>query len=1093
MNPVRYIIRAIWHYKKQQLAVFTGTLISAAVITGAMLIGDSVNFSLHRLLDLRLGKIDLALNTGDRFVTESLAIKLGSDPDLQVSGMLSLPGMAVDPGSGKWIPEVQIHGTDSSFWSFSPEKKSFPGKGEAGISVNVAERLGITVGDEVLVRTENVDAVPVNSPFSDKDEPLKSIRLTVGSILDNTEFGRYSLASDQKSPYNVFIDKRELQEALGIEAKINTLIIDQGNNQLTQEDLDEKLNESWSISDASLRIKSLDTMGTLELTSERVFIDSIVEQKVLEHFSSARPVLTYLVNGIRSENGYTPYSFASGVPSSMLNRELDKGDVLLNKWCADDLGVTLGDSVELSFYTVGPMQKLEKDSAVFRVAGILPIGGTVFNRELAADFPGLSDASNCRDWNSDLPIDLEKIRDKDEDYWDDFKGTPKAILPVEEAKKQWGNRYGSSTAIRVDSREFVTSPEEQIIRILEPRDLGFAFIPVRKLGINAASNGVDFRELFLSLGFFIIASAILLLILLYSLNLLSREKEINTLISLGLPANRILVMFAGESTPAILTGSAIGALLGILYNKFALIGLNTIWQDAVRMDELVLHVKGQTLLAGFLMSAAIALGTIILVFTRRFRKLHKNESRHSTSPAKKKKTGLKGIALLLIFSSLMLAGISWVGDQLTNSSLFLAAGAMLIIGLIMTIHLFWLNPQQWKSGNIPGIAGMGARNLGRNRIRSTLSVSLMALGTFSVLITGSNRQTFSGSEHDRNSGTGGFAYWMETSIPIIRDPNTERGREAYQLSDEPLVDSLTFVPLLTLSGDDASCLNLNQVEKPGILGVDPVFFDRKNAFTFISSTEGIPEENPWLGLELEMEKQVIPAYIDQTVLTWGLMKSLGDTLKYTDDFGRELNLVISGTLNNTIFQGYVLISAKNMQQYFPSVAGANIVLLDTEIKDDASLRERIGFSFRDYGLEMTTTGARMKAFYSVTNTYLNVFLMLGALGLLIGTVGFGIVLQRNLLERKRELALLQAIGFSPGSIRRLMFIEHTLLLITGLLVGSAGAFIGMLPSLLTPVFSVPMDYLGVFVLIILLSGMGWIFISSRTATVPSPAQALRGE
>ena len=45
------------------------------------------------------------------------------------------------------------------------------------------------------------------------------------------------------------------------------------------------------------------------------------------------------------------------------------------------------------------------------------------------------------------------------------------------------------------------------------------------------------------------------------------------------------------------------------------------------------------------------------------------------------------------------------------------------------------------------------------------------------------------------------------------------------------------------------------------------------------------------------------------------------------------------------------------------------------------------------------------------NTYLSTFQTLGALGLLLGTVGLAAVLLRNALERRRELALLRAVGY----------------------------------------------------------------------------------
>src|SRR2546425_885221 len=78
---------------------------------------------------------------------------------------------------------------------------------------------------------------------------------------------------------------------------------------------------------------------------------------------------------------------------------------------------------------------------------------------------------------------------------------------------------------------------------------------------------------------------------------------------------------------------------------------------------------------------------------------------------------------------------------------------------------------------------------------------------------------------------------------------------------------------------------------------------------------------------------------------------------------------------------------------------------------------------------------RLAAFNAVQNTYLNTFQVLGGLGLLLGSMGLGVVVLRNVLERRSELGLLQAVGFTRRSIRWLVLSEHGGLLALGLAVG----------------------------------------------------------
>ena len=54
-------------------------------------------------------------------------------------------------------------------------------------------------------------------------------------------------------------------------------------------------------------------------------------------------------------------------------------------------------------------------------------------------FPGLSDAENCGEWDTGIPI-KHKIR-ADETYWDEYRGSPKAFLSLQAAQKMWGTRW----------------------------------------------------------------------------------------------------------------------------------------------------------------------------------------------------------------------------------------------------------------------------------------------------------------------------------------------------------------------------------------------------------------------------------------------------------------------------------------------------------------------------------------------------------------------------------------------------------------------------------------------------------------------------
>ena len=118
-------------------------------------------------------------------------------------------------------------------------------------------------------------------------------------------------------------------------------------------------------------------------------------------------------------------------------------------------------------------------------------------------------------------------------------------------------------------------------------------------------------------------------------------------------------------------------------------------------------------------------------------------------------------------------------------------------------------------------------------------ILFIAAGVFAVFITGANRMNFSGEYLKRSGGTGGYLLWCESTIPVREDLNTISGKKALGLDNGQLME-LNFVHAKRSSGDDASCLNLNHVTSPPLLGIDPGDFISKGSFTF---SKKIPGEN----------------------------------------------------------------------------------------------------------------------------------------------------------------------------------------------------------------------------------------------------------
>jgi ABC-type antimicrobial peptide transport system permease subunit len=282
---------------------------------------------------------------------------------------------------------------------------------------------------------------------------------------------------------------------------------------------------------------------------------------------------------------------------------------------------------------------------------------------------------------------------------------------------------------------------------------------------------------------------------------------------------------------------------------------------------------------------------------------------------------------------------------------------------------------------------------------------------------------------------------------------------------------------MKVEGDDASCLNLNRISQPAILGVDPAALAGR--FSFAVKIKETGETDPWLELNQTFADGTIPAIADQTVIQWGLGMKVGDILLYQNEKGDTLRLKLIAGTTPSVFQGFVLISAQNFLQNYPTHSGTSVFLVEGNPENQQQIGDELNSVFRDYGWEMTTTVSRLVEFYSITNTYLSIFMALGALGLILGTIGLAVILARSLLERKREIAVMIATGFDTKPIFKIIAFEYFILLVAGVLTGLIAAVIAVLPAFLSPGSDASGSTVALVVALILVNGFIWIALLTQ--------------
>jgi len=1114
-------------------------MISTAILVGALIIGDSVKFSLRQIVFDRLGNTEFALTSGDRFFRAQIADDLSKILDTTVAPLLQTKGIAIAEGGQRRLNNVQIIGVDGRFGEIAGINDFYNhiSPDEAIINQHLASRLQLKKGDEFLLRIKKLDMIPRDIPLSLDTDTTMAKPFKIKAIAADAQFGRFNLKANQVAPNTVFVSLISLSKEMGYDNRANVLLAadyneppSPGNDKINQKFLQggpggavftksappgrrrQAFNEVWTLADIGLEVRELPGRDMIELKSNRIFLDPPIVDAALNIDKKAQPVLTYFINEIGLGNKTTPYSFVSAPGSTIVPPGMKDDEIIINQWLAGDLNANQGDQIRLTYYVLGPMRDLIEESANFRVKVIVPLKGSYLDRDLMPDFPGLSGEQNCRDWHPGIPIDLDKIREKDEAYWDNYRGTPKAFVTINAAQRMWRNRFGNLTAVRFPGLE-KSEIEKKLIGEMDPASFGFVFREVKKEGLRASVESVDFGQLFLGLSFFIIVAALLLTGLLYVFNIEKRSEENGLLLALGFPKRNVKRFVLVEGAIIIIIGSLLGCIGGVLYNQVTLYALKTVWRGVVGTSVLQIHLRFSTIVIGTAIGIIIAFFTIWLVTGKQLKQpviglqrgLTKLEAYREKRPLFSTLIGISGVIAVII----ILVTTKFETGREAFMFFFTAGSLLLISGLaFIKVLLYKLNNQKLLRGvqgggflekSPPGrrrqeksLFNIGVRNNTRRPVRSITLIGLLACGVFIVFTVGANRVISTKDAERRGSGTGGFALYGESSVPVLYDLNSQKGTSFYGL-ESINAKGVNYVQFRVKEGDDASCLNLNRVSNPQLIGVDPDELIRRASFTFVEKTEEVDPKNPWGVLKQNLPDGIIPGVADQTVILWGLGKAVGDTLSYIDEKGQTFKIKLVGGLANSIFQGNVIISEKALIQKYPSVSGHRLFLIDAPFENTGEISKELSWAMQDQGLDLVPASARLAEFSRVENTYLSIFLILGTFGLILGSIGLGIVVWRNVKERRGELALLRAVGFSKKSIQNMLLYEHTVLLAAGIFCGIAAALLATLPSIMTPGSGVPYFTIILLLVIVLINGMGWTYFASRTAMRGDLLASLRNE
>ena len=885
----------------------------------------------------------------------------------------------------------------------------------------------------------------------------------------------------------------------------------------------------------------------------------------------ADPVLTWLAGTLRAGERETPYSLVAGLPERLFPEGPDR--LVPGTWIREDLALRPGDPVEVEFLSWEAEGRFGAARETFRAAPARERTGLAADPTLSPEYPGVTDSARIGDWDPPFPVDLSRIRPRDEDYWEAWRTLPKAFLPLAAARRLASAGGGGATSVRftpasdgaasgrAGTEGAGPGPEDledlaaALVGALDPGAFGLVPLPVREQGIEASQGATDFGLYFLYFSFFLLASTLVLIVLLFRLGIERRLREIGLLLATGWPRRRVSSLLLTETGIVAFLGAGVGALLGVAYASGMIRLLTGVWGGALggALGEAIdaagagsgggaapleLFVRWQSVgsgaLGGLEMACLSSWWTLRRLLSRTPRTLlagnlgsepepgpvawipgPEEDTEDAGDPAAappRRPRPLAGSSAALGAGALLALTAAGVVPETPG---FFGAGGLLLAAALLFVRARLRSAANGAgTGTLTGIRGLALRAAALRPGRSLAALALIAFAAFLLVAVESFRKRSDPGQVP--AGAGGFLAITETVFGVPRDPNAPEGREALGLPAD--LGGFRVRPLRLAGDEDASCLNLYRPDRPRILGVPRSLAD-ENRFPFGAHLGETPEENgnPWRLLWRERAPgEPIPVLGDQNSMTYVLKWPVGEVRRYpVGEGGAPVEMRLVGTLWDSVFQGELLMAERDLLAHLPAADGYRVFLVDREDSPgaagggatesaeaelagaEAAAASLLAEPLREYGGVTRTARARLAEFHRVENTYLSTFQALGGLGLLLGTLGLALVLFRNAAERRREWALLAAVGYRRRDFAALGFWENAFVLTAGLGAGALSALLAVFPVLgqraAGTSFGGSFGLLALLLLGVLALGLLAGAAAARLAANRPPAPALRAE
>jgi putative ABC transport system permease protein len=605
---------------------------------------------------------------------------------------------------------------------------------------------------------------------------------------------------------------------------------------------------------------------------------------------------------------------------------------------------------------------------------------------------------------------------------------------------------------------------------------------------RADANARTFVQLFGGIGAFSVIAGVLLLVNIFVMLADERKTELGMLRAVGLKRNHLVRAFGAEggvySLLAALTGAAAGLAVGRVVVVVAE-GVFNAGQDARLRTSLRFTARPSSLVGGFVIGGAISLLTVWATSFRIGRLNVIRAIRDLPEPPTERR---RSRALFIGAAGVVAGGVLFLAGTATKTAFGTLVGVPvaafaaipLLTGIVgrraaiswsCVVSLFWgvtcftFFPRVFEGTGIPtfvvqgmilvaaavGLGGTNADLVGRlvakvagqrrslaprlafaypvaRRFRTSMLLGMYALVVFVLTFLAVFSQLF-------NAQAPRFTQEASAGYDLIADSNPANPATINTLVGQPEVATVAPIVRGTVRFSSASHPTLSPWP---ISGFDRNFLEKGQPKLSARLSRFRTDRDAWLAV-LGDNSLVITS--DQFLQQGGgppqNVLHVGDHITaYNPATNDRRQLTVAGLLTSDWLDEGVVGNAGMVRNFLAAgaVSDRHFVALKAGQDQEVAAR-RLTADLVQFGVKADSIASLIKLRLQQQEGFIHLMQGYLALGLLVGIAGLGVVMVRAVRERRRQIGMLRAMGFSSGVVRAAFLLEAGFVAVLGIVVG----------------------------------------------------------